>query len=102
MLTNWEESANIHLAHRKDNFPGSQNQVNLLFLSGGIAQLGERLNGIQEVSGSIPLISTKQKDTLRRVFLLVFYTAMQHFALPRGNYRPGRQGPPEAIASGGS
>ncbi len=26
---------------------------------GGIAQLGERLNGIQEVSGSIPLISTK-------------------------------------------
>ena len=26
--------------------------------SGGIAQLGERLNGIQEVSGSIPLIST--------------------------------------------
>ena len=29
------------------------------FLFGGIAQLGERLNGIQEVSGSIPLISTK-------------------------------------------
>ncbi len=28
---------------------------------GGIAQLGERLNGIQEVSGSIPLISTKFK-----------------------------------------
>ncbi len=28
---------------------------------GGIAQLGERLNGIQEVSGSIPLISTKNK-----------------------------------------
>ena len=28
---------------------------------GGIAQLGERLNGIQEVSGSIPLISTKVK-----------------------------------------
>ncbi len=30
---------------------------------GGIAQLGERLNGIQEVSGSIPLISTKPKRT---------------------------------------
>ena len=29
---------------------------------GGIAQLGERLNGIQEVSGSIPLISTKSLD----------------------------------------
>ncbi|CCO07490.1 hypothetical protein DESHY_110434 [Desulforamulus hydrothermalis Lam5 = DSM 18033] len=28
---------------------------------GGIAQLGERLNGIQEVSGSIPLVSTTQK-----------------------------------------
>ena len=29
---------------------------------GGIAQLGERLNGIQEVSGSIPLISTKKRQ----------------------------------------
>ncbi len=29
---------------------------------GGIAQLGERLNGIQEVSGSIPLISTNSKE----------------------------------------
>ena len=26
--------------------------------NGGVAQLGERLNGIQEASGSIPLIST--------------------------------------------
>ena len=32
---------------------------------GGIAQLGERLNGIQEASGSIPLISTKNPDCLR-------------------------------------
>ena len=31
-------------------------------IHGGIAQLGERLNGIQEVSGSIPLISTKTTD----------------------------------------
>ena len=29
-------------------------------LLGGIAQLGERLTGSQEVSGSIPLISTKK------------------------------------------
>ena len=29
-----------------------------LVLTGGIAQLGERLHGMQEVSGSIPLIST--------------------------------------------
>ena len=28
---------------------------------GGLAQLGERLTGSQEVSGSIPLISTKEK-----------------------------------------
>ena len=27
--------------------------------SGGIAQLGERLHGMQEVSGSIPLTSTR-------------------------------------------
>ena len=35
------------------------------FQYGGIAQLGERLNGIQEVSGSIPLISTKNNDSHR-------------------------------------
>ena len=28
---------------------------------GGVAHLGERLNGIQEVVGSIPIISTKRK-----------------------------------------
>ena len=34
----------------------------LLFLRpGGIAQLGERLHGMQEVSGSIPLTSTKKR-----------------------------------------
>jgi hypothetical protein len=31
-----------------------------LFRFGGIAQLGERLTGSQEVSGSIPLISTRK------------------------------------------
>jgi hypothetical protein len=30
--------------------------------NGDIAQLGERLNGIQEVSGSIPLISTRNDE----------------------------------------
>ena len=34
----------------------NQRRVNNL---GGIAQLGERLHGMQEVSGSIPLTSTK-------------------------------------------
>ena len=40
---------------------------------GGIAQLGERLNGIQEVSGSIPLISTMinpWKPSVSKDFLL--------------------------------
>ena len=27
-------------------------------VSGGVAHLGERLNGIQEVVGSIPIVST--------------------------------------------
>jgi hypothetical protein len=30
---------------------------------GGLAQLGERLHGMQEVSGSIPLISTLNNTT---------------------------------------
>ena len=33
---------------------------------GGIAQLGERLTGSQEVSGSIPLISTTEKTCFRK------------------------------------
>ena len=32
--------------------------VDILYNVGGIAQLGERLHGMQEVSGSIPLFST--------------------------------------------
>lgn len=35
---------------------------------GGVAQLGERLNGIQEVIGSIPTVSTKEKDLRKQVF----------------------------------
>ncbi len=43
--------------------------------NGGIAQLGERLHGMQEVSGSIPLTSTKKLDkyTLRQNFLKKFH-----------------------------
>ena len=41
---------------------------------GGIAQLGERLNGIQEVSGSIPLISTKNNDSHNQMCESLFYT----------------------------
>ena len=39
---------------------------------GGIAQLGERLNGIQEVSGSIPLISTNLESLKSKDFGLSF------------------------------
>ncbi len=39
------------------------------FVIGGIAQLGERLNGIQKVSGSIPLTSTNFQKNRRRAVL---------------------------------
>ena len=38
-----------------------QNLPRIRAFVGGIAQLGERLHGMQEVSGSIPLTSTKKK-----------------------------------------
>ncbi len=41
--------------------------ISFLFCKGGIAQLGERLHGMQEVSGSIPLTSTN-----RTVFAVVW------------------------------
>ena len=41
-----------------------------MFRFGGIAQLGERLTGSQEVSGSIPLISTKKE---RQLTLSLFF-----------------------------
>ena len=41
---------------------------------GGIAQLGERLNAIQEVSGSIPLISTKNDKPQVQNVLWFFHT----------------------------
>ena len=34
-------------------------------MAGAVAQLGERLNGIQEVVGSIPISSTKSEDKRR-------------------------------------
>ena len=35
--------------------------------NGGVAHLGERLNGIQEVEGSIPFVSTSGKAHKRRI-----------------------------------
>ncbi|MEN9843976.1 MAG: hypothetical protein RLZZ612_1805 [Pseudomonadota bacterium] len=42
-----------------------------MVLNGGIAQLGERLHGMQEVSGSIPLTSTKAAKMCYNVSLTV-------------------------------
>ena len=51
---------------------------------GGIAQLGERLNGIQEVSGSIPLISTKKESSEKDgSFLFVRGTAENRWPLDK-------------------
>ena len=44
---------------------------------GGIAQLGERLNGIQEVSGSIPLISTTRTGEVFASPVFSFYAAFR-------------------------
>jgi hypothetical protein len=43
---------------------------------GAIAQLGERLNGIQEVSGSIPLGSTNYINGLRAIRALTANRAL--------------------------
>ena len=49
---------NLFLWIKSSKFrPSSRGEIEY----GGIAQIGERLNGIQEVSGSIPLISTKTR-----------------------------------------
>ena len=39
---------------------------------GGVAHLGERLNGIQEVVGSIPIVSTKDLTQVRSFYLSDF------------------------------
>ncbi len=44
---------------------------------GGIAQLGERLHGMQEVSGSIPLTSTKLLFELE--FARIWFFAFSFF-----------------------
>ena len=46
---------------------------------GGIAQLGERLNGIQEVAGSIPTTSTTEITELRNFAKLFFSCFLKIF-----------------------
>ena len=65
VLTNGGESGNIRLVRKTGVLcAGSE--------YGGIAQLGERLNGIQEVSGSIPLISTKTNHEVNPCGLFLY------------------------------
>ena len=46
---------------------------------GGIAQLGERLNGIQEVSGASPLISTKTTNRkVKNLAVLSYLEVLMH------------------------
>ena len=59
------ESFSWRRVDRKNKFTAVFVVRNYRFIKerkGDIAQLGERLNGIQEVSGSIPLISTEQRQ----------------------------------------
>jgi hypothetical protein len=44
----------------------------MVFADGAVAQLGERLNGIQEVGGSTPLGSTNPKKGLGKDGLTLF------------------------------
>ena len=46
--------------------------------SGGLAQLGERLHGMQEVSGSIPLFSTKKALYFVGSMVLFFFSAAKN------------------------
>ena len=57
---------------------GIENRI-VSLTHGGVAHLGERLNGIQEVVGSIPIVSTKntQNQLILSVFILY---AFKHIA----------------------
>jgi hypothetical protein len=57
-----KRSKKISLESSDSIYNGKNALYNLVsVLQGGIAQLGERLHGMQEVSGSIPLTSTKEQ-----------------------------------------
>ena len=51
------------------NFQGSDSEEGKRLKDGGVAHLGERLNGIQEVEGSIPFVSTSGEHPKKRVGL---------------------------------
>ena len=63
---------------RKKDLHFQKVSVILHIAHGGIAQLGERLNGIQEVSGSIPLISTI--EALKTIGFQGLFLFMRNFS----------------------
>src|SRR3990172_8507334 len=65
-----------------DKFPntvlGGQNSKTQAQRSGVVAQMGERLNGIQEVRGSIPLSSTKIIEGLTEIVIPSIFFVLSH------------------------
>ena len=54
---------------------------------GGLAQLGERLHGMQEVSGSIPLFSTKKALYFVGSMVLFFFVPAKRSGVHRSPCR---------------
>ncbi|MEN9724671.1 MAG: hypothetical protein RLZZ98_180 [Pseudomonadota bacterium] len=62
---------------------------------GGIAQLGERLHGMQEVSGSIPLISTKKPFWVKeknRIFANLSFKLVRFLSIILTSMSPSSRG----------
>ena len=79
-ITNRLFQENFHLFHPLLIKP-LQNSVAsciIIFVSGGMAQLGARLNGIQKVRGSNPLISIVENSWFYREFFLFALTLLRH------------------------
>ena len=70
---------------------------------GGLAQLGERLHGMQEVSGSIPLFSTKKALYFAGSTVLFFLLRPRGLLHPEKNMlprsRPGKAKPRKALGA---
>lgn len=74
-ITNRLFQENFHLFHPLLINP-LQNSVAsciIIFVSGGMAQLGARLNGIQKVRGSNPLISIVENSWFYREFFYLLW-----------------------------
>lgn len=69
-ITNRLFQENFHLFHPLliNLLQNSVASCIIIFVSGGMAQLGARLNGIQKVRGSNPLISIVENSWFHREF----------------------------------